>query len=269
MSKYNSVPVTPPAMGNMQFRGCEHPPEVHIERSFAERTPSLEMNKMHLQGFRQTPKGHEMFNRQMQVSSYAARGVFKSTGNSVVNSNSRGLSSSGSAQDLSMRKESALKQLSRSNSARSVKSKAREHKFPLGAFSLQPYATAYHKEEEQRIINYFNGVFRDLDDDGSGEITKKEFHSAFKRPDMQREFQKLGFQFHESPKLFKYLNKDLGPTLDIYEFVDGLREIVDQNNKNGTPGRIVQPKFPGGPAPMAHVFRNCYCCDRDPHVHWV
>ena len=42
--------------------------------------------------------------------------------------------------------------------------------------------------------SYFNNVFMELDEDGSCQISRGEFDRAFKRPDMQREFSKLGFQ---------------------------------------------------------------------------
>lgn len=83
-------------------------------------------------------------------------------------------------------------------------------------------------EQRKREMKALTELFRDLDVDGNGGITKEEFMRAFRIDALQVKLQLMGIQEDQLQDLFNTLNADAtdgNDTLDLQEFCKGLPKM--------------------------------------------
>lgn len=93
-------------------------------------------------------------------------------------------------------------------------------------FYAKPFSIAYKEVAMARNLRKLEQLFRESDDDGSGEISLDEFRKALRMPGTHRAFANLGIQPHQCEKIFVYLDDDKSGSLTIEEFITGLTDLV-------------------------------------------
>merc|ERR1712100_429475 len=78
---------------------------------------------------------------------------------------------------------------------------------------------------EKSSINSMKGLFREMDDDGSGLITWGQFQTHMDKKDVRNSFSALDIGASDARTLFTLLDVDGTNAIDIDEFVNGLIKV--------------------------------------------
>eukprot|EP00929_Paragymnodinium_shiwhaense_P086474 TRINITY_DN46991_c0_g1_i1.p1 TRINITY_DN46991_c0_g1~~TRINITY_DN46991_c0_g1_i1.p1 ORF type:complete len:801 (+),score=182.89 TRINITY_DN46991_c0_g1_i1:65-2467(+) len=77
------------------------------------------------------------------------------------------------------------------------------------------------KDKELFLMHHAKDLFKNVDDDGSGDVTLKEFSEMLHTPAMQMYFQAVDLNLEDATDLFRLIDLDNSGTLDAAEFVHG------------------------------------------------
>lgn len=77
------------------------------------------------------------------------------------------------------------------------------------------------REQERFLLHTVEQLFKDTDDDGSGEISWEEFQCKLEHPDMHVYFQSIDLDIDEAEDLFRLIDIDGSGSIDPEEFVNG------------------------------------------------
>eukprot|EP00933_Yihiella_yeosuensis_P072198 TRINITY_DN80524_c0_g1_i1.p1 TRINITY_DN80524_c0_g1~~TRINITY_DN80524_c0_g1_i1.p1 ORF type:complete len:292 (+),score=40.01 TRINITY_DN80524_c0_g1_i1:61-936(+) len=89
-----------------------------------------------------------------------------------------------------------------------------------------PFEVAYREIAEQRNFRRLEMLFKEVDADGSGEMSLDEFRDALRKPWIQRSFSLLGVQPHQAEVVFKSMKQSPSGEISIHDFMHGLEELV-------------------------------------------
>lgn len=81
------------------------------------------------------------------------------------------------------------------------------------------------KKEAEREMAEFERMFMELDDDGSGTVSKEEFKDAFEVPEIRNKLMLLGLKERELMELFHLLDTDGEGQLELDEFIHGMTQM--------------------------------------------
>jgi len=85
----------------------------------------------------------------------------------------------------------------------------------------QDLLTQHILHEKQKYVQRISKIFHDIDDDGSGTISMKEFLKHMQSSEMQACLESFGLDASDVWTLFKLLDMDQGSYIDLDEFVSG------------------------------------------------
>lgn len=81
------------------------------------------------------------------------------------------------------------------------------------------------QQEAKKNLEILTNLFLDLDEDGNGELTRRELKDALKLDHIRSRLQLLGFEPTEAMELLEFLDEDCSGTVALEEFVDGLNRM--------------------------------------------
>lgn len=84
------------------------------------------------------------------------------------------------------------------------------------------------KREEQvrlKTMKQLKALFEEMDDDGNGELTIEEFHTAMEDEGVIQQFAKMEIAHYEALELFELLDIDRDGSITVSEFVEGVLRV--------------------------------------------
>lgn len=121
-----------------------------------------------------------------------------------------------------------LSPVSRGGSSRSKSPAGLQQRNPKQLYQ-KSFEVAYRDIAEQRNFRRLELLFKEADDDDSGEMSLQEFRIALRKPWIQQSFSMLGVQPHQAEIVFKTMNKSKAGKregIGIEDFMTGLETLV-------------------------------------------